>query len=269
MPNKLRKIFFVAIPLVAILILIIGLLLKPVNHLTVLADLLLTSGSALIGAYVVLLLERFIIGNPLDLFYEKNELFNDSIQTGLKRYIPNRNDFFFGKEIIKYFDETTNVSLIGISLNFIVQNSELLARINKIPEKGKLTIILCHPDSEILKLRDKEEGWDGTLKERLRSTLVELVKIKEKNPSTVSILLFKGEIHNTMISLDDFLIINNHIFGKKGWEAPVSVLLKGNSKNIKHYDNQFESIFEYGKTNPELLIKVENNETISKLFPHQ
>jgi hypothetical protein len=261
--RKLKVICWVAPPLVALIFLLVSLadFWKDTSTARMWQCVFLSIGSSIIGAWVVLFLERTIIGDPFSHLYSKLDMLSDSSHLGLLRAFPNRNTFFTANEMKMVFDKTRGIRIQGIALNFLLHNN-LIPKLQRIAkEGGRIEILALHPDSPVLKLRDEKEGWQGGLKERLRTTLVNLVQLRKKYPQRITIKLFKGECHNMTILTDDYIVVNSYITGQKGWESPTFIFRRTNSDIAGSLDRQFKVAWDDQES-----ICIENENDVPSLF---
>lgn len=194
-------------------------------------------------------------------------LLEDAENSGLERVIIDRNSFFHGEEVLKYIKGVKEIQICGIALGFFITNKALVNTVkNVLKSGGKIEFLLAHPESEIVKYRDKEEQWLGKLKEVITTTLGELVSMKEEYPDNVKIYLFKGEIHNTTIITEKVIMINPYIFGKRGWHSPAIIFSRNNPTIVSGFAGQLTEVKEYGANNPDTLFEIESEDDLKKVL---
>lgn len=200
-------------------------------------------------------------------FIDKSDLLvEDSESAGLERIIIDRNSFFHGEEIIDYIKDTKKIKIYGTALGFFVTNKLLVEAVkNVVKSGGKAEFLIAHPDSEIVKYRDKEEQWLGKLQEVIRTSLSEIFEIKKENPDNVKLYTFKGEMHNTIISTDKVVMVNPYVFGKRGWFSPTLIFSKENSTIVSAFDDQMSEMKEYGNNNIGILAEIKNEEDFKNI----
>jgi len=264
MHTRLKRIFIIAIPIIASVMILSGLLAPE----TIVKTFLITIGSSVIAAWLVLVLERLIIGDPFSKFYDKMLLFGDASEAGLKRIVLDRNAFFHGPEIIRYINHSKNIRICGTALGFVTQNKELLKVLQQVAaSNGIIELLLAHPASDIVAHRDKEERWHGNLRSTIRTSLTELFELKKAFPLNIKLHVFGGEIHNTIISTDKDIIVNPYVFGKKGWVSPAFIFSKTNSSIISDFEGQMDEMLDYEKKQGTgILTEVENDEQLKEIL---
>ena len=197
---------------------------------------------------------------------EKSLLIEDSENAGLERIVVDRNSFFHGEEVIDYIKGVKDIQICGVALGFFITNKSFVEAVkNVLKSGGKAEFLLAHPDSEIVKYRDNEEQWLGKLQEVIRTSLKELIAIKKEYPENVKVYLFKGEIHNTIVSTEKVIMINPYIFGKRGWHSPAFIFSKSNSTIISGFGEQLTEMKKYGEDNPGTLLEIKNEEDLKNL----
>lgn len=190
----------------------------------------------------------------------------DSENSGLERIIVDRNSFFHGEEVIDYIKDVKEISICGIALGFFITNKTFVETVkNVLKSGGKAEFLLAHPDSEIVKYRDNEEQWLGKLQEVIRTSLKEITSIKEEYPENVNVYLFRGEIHNTIVSTDKVIMINPYVFGKRGWHSPAFIFSRNNSTIVSGFGEQLDEMKKYGEDNPGTFIEIESEEDLKNL----
>ncbi len=130
---------------------------------------------------------------------------------------------------------------------------------------GKVELLMTHPDSDIVKLCKKEEQWHGKLSEILSTSLKKLFEIKNKSPENISLYLFKGVIHNTIISTEKKIIVSPYNFGKRGWYSPTLIFSKTNQTVIAAFDEQLEEMKKYGEKNSGTFVEIKNEEDFKNI----
>lgn len=199
-------------------------------------------------------------------FDEKSLLIEDSEHSGIERVIVDRNSFFHGEEVLEYIKNAKNVQIYGFALGFFITNKAFVDAVRNILRSGgNVEFLLAHPDSEIVKYRDNEEQWLGQLKEIIKASLKELINIKEEYVKNTKVYLFRGEIHNTLISTEKFIMINPYIFGKRGWYSPAFIFSKNNSTIVSGFGGQLEEMKEYGKNNPGTIVEIKSRDDLKNI----
>lgn len=197
---------------------------------------------------------------------EKSLLIEDSEHAGLERVVIDRNSFFHGEEVLDHIKGVKELQIYGVALGFFITNKSFVEAVKNILKSGgKAEFLLAHPDSEIVKYRDNEEQWLGKLQEVIRTSLAELIVMKKEYPKNVNIYLFRGEIHNTVISTENVIMVNPYIFGKRGWHSPAFIFSKSNPTIVSGFDDQLDEMKKYGEDNPGTLIEVESKEDLENL----
>ncbi len=136
---------------------------------------------------------------------------------------------------------------------------------NVLRSGGKAEFLLAHPESEIVKYRDNEEQWLGKLQEVIRTSLKEIMLIKKEFPENANVYLFRGEIHNTIISTENVIMINPYVFGKRGWHSPAFIFSRNNSTILSGFGEQLEEMKKYGEDNPGTFVEIKDEEDLKNI----
>ena len=99
-------------------------------------------------------------------------------------------------------------------------NPDVIPLIKHKAENGaKVRIALGDPDSPEIALRDREEGMNGGIPGRVRMALAYYRPLA--GVGGVDFHMHRTTLYNTMIRMDDQMLVNQHIYGTYGYVAPV------------------------------------------------
>ena len=262
--KKLRTIYFISIPLFACLFILLSF---GIPDISIFRPFFFAIGCSLVGAFAVVVSERLIIGDPYDRFNKTLEVLRDAHDSGLIRIITDRNSYVYGSEIADLVRNAKTVQIFGTVLSFVVQNNSLYGALEQsLSHGGHLHVVLAHPHSESLKQRDDEEGWGGTLPSRLRSTVLPLLKLKKRNMGRMTISLFKGECHNTVIATERHILMNSYVFGQKGWKVPMFLFARADEAVSTSCWGQFGRLLKYAESNPSIMVNIDSEGDVKREF---
>ncbi|MGL5865357.1 MAG: hypothetical protein ACRCYX_05700 [Dermatophilaceae bacterium] len=90
---------------------------------------------------------------------------------------------------------------------------------HKAQNGAKVRIALGDPDSPEIELRDREEATNGGIPGRIRMATTYYSPLA--GVPGVEFHLHRTTLYNTMIRCDDHMLINQHIYGTYGYQAPM------------------------------------------------
>ncbi|MGB8700099.1 MAG: hypothetical protein WCD18_11840, partial [Thermosynechococcaceae cyanobacterium] len=82
--------------------------------------------------------------------------------------------------------------IYGTTLGFLIENRRLYDEIKRVAgsKNSSVEILIANPNSEIVAYRDSEEGWNGQLGGRIKTSIIELFNLKKMFPDSVKLLDF-------------------------------------------------------------------------------
>ncbi|NJO21660.1 MAG: hypothetical protein HC868_00320 [Sphingomonadales bacterium] len=100
------------------------------------------------------------------------------------------------------------------------QNADAVELIRYKAQNGaKVRIALGDPASPEIELRDREEGTNGGIPGRIRMAMTYYSPLVGE--PGIEFHLHRTTLYNTMIRFDDQMLVNQHIYGTYGYQAPV------------------------------------------------
>ena len=118
-------------------------------------------------------------------------------------------------------NERLQVDLLGYALLYLPEaNPRMTETLRKKAAQGcTIRIALADPDSPEVAQRDAEEGLDGGLRARIRTSLHYLRGLKDSPGAEIR--LHHTPMYNTVLRFDDEMIVTPHLYGRPGYNSPL------------------------------------------------
>jgi hypothetical protein len=157
-----------------------------------------------------------------------------------------------------------HINLLGYAALFLTENHadlvELLA--TRANNGCSVRIILADPDATATKDRDKEEGLEGGLVSRIRTSLKYLEPLKK---SAAQLRLQSIPMYNSVFRLNDDMLFTPHLYATPGKEAPLYHFHRvGNGGTFDQYLRHFEGVWGHARplwASPMLPVTAQGKET--------
>lgn len=136
------------------------------------------------------------------------------------------------------------IDMFGYAMLFLPEQhpnfTELLLK--KAEEGCIIRIALADPDCKRVMERDEEEGLEGTLPSRIRSTISHFRELKNK--PNITLAYHSIPLYNSIFRVDDEMFTTQHMFGLHGSKAPLLHLRKLSADGVfSGFSKQFDNIW--------------------------
>ena len=113
------------------------------------------------------------------------------------------------------------VDLLGYALLYLPEANPRMTETlrNKAAHGCTIRVALADPDSPEVAHRDAEEGLDGGLPARIRTSLHYFGGLKDCPGAEIR--LHHTPMYNTVLRFDDELIVTPHLYGRPGYNSPL------------------------------------------------
>lgn len=117
-----------------------------------------------------------------------------------------------------------HIDLLGYALQFLPEDNPSLDRLllARAARGSSVRICLADPDSRCVAERDHEEGLGGTLAARIRTTVDHFRPLF--NVEGIDLRYHRTPMYNSVIRADDQMLVTPHLYGLKGYKAPLMLL---------------------------------------------
>ena len=137
----------------------------------------------------------------------------------------------------------SQIDILVYSGLFLVEDAGLLLEIEDAADQGvEVRMLFGNPDAESVAQRGADEGTGDAVAERIRNALV-LVRPMLNQP-TIQARLHDSTLYASLFRADDRLMVNPHIFGIAGSNAPVMQVQRDNDGPFETYHASFEQIWQ-------------------------
>lgn len=251
--KKTINIFYITVPIIITILFVFAF---KTNNIK-LSSISIGIASSLSGAYIILLIEKWFLGNPFNELALKLKTLGDIHQTGLLRVFKNRSKAQDENIIFDVIHYANKLDIYGVVCNFIIREPKYKEEFINKAKNTPIRVVLLSPLSNTFKERKKGENWeDNYLENKSKSVLKELLEIK-KNAKHLKIYVQDGECHNMSIISDKHIIVSPYNLYQKGAYNPLFLFSKNENHIIDSYSIKFD------KMN---LKQINNSEDIEKLF---
>lgn len=116
---------------------------------------------------------------------------------------------------------TRRIDLLGCALLHLTENHPRLPDLllGKAADGCSVRIALADPDCAKVAERDDEEGLDGGLAARIRTSIHYLEPLAER--SGIELRLHAAPMYNSIFRFDDQMLVTPHLYGRPGRLAPL------------------------------------------------
>jgi transcriptional regulator with XRE-family HTH domain len=138
-----------------------------------------------------------------------------------------------------------NVDVLVHSGTFFAQVQPRIASTLSTRAKEGVCIRLCFgdPNSDAVRVRDREEGLGGTLQAKIRASLTYYRRLVDLE--NVEIRLHGATLYNSLFRYDDDIMVNNHVFGEPASLNPTTHLRRIDGGVLfDHYAASFDRVWE-------------------------
>lgn len=113
-----------------------------------------------------------------------------------------------------------HIDLLGFALLFLPEQQAGLVPL--LAQKGRqgcfVRIAVADPRSEVVRLRDDEEGLDGALPKRITTALRYFRDLVDTEG--VEVRLHDAPMYNSVFRYDEEMIVTPHLHGRPGYQSP-------------------------------------------------
>src|SRR5207248_1221267 len=116
---------------------------------------------------------------------------------------------------------TRRVDVLGYAVLFLIeQNPDLLTQLRRKAANGcQVRIALVDPESLHARERDAEEGMDGGIQARIRTSFRYLRPIMD-DPA-IEVRVYNAPLYNSIFRFDDQMLVTPHLNATPGHSAPL------------------------------------------------
>jgi transcriptional regulator with XRE-family HTH domain len=139
-----------------------------------------------------------------------------------------------------------HIDLLGYALQFLPEDNPSLDRLllARAGQGCSVRICLADPDSRGVAERDHEEGLGGTLAARVRTTVDHFRPLFDVEG--IDLRHHRTPMYNSVIRADDEMLVTPHLYGLKGYKAPLMLLRRVHDDGIfdnmtSHFDRVWAS----------------------------
>ena len=113
------------------------------------------------------------------------------------------------------------VHLLGYAIQFLPeQHPGFTETLTRKAERGcSIRVALGDPDSDHVAYRDKEEGLDGDMPSRIKTTLRHLRPLD--GHKGIEVRLHSSPLYNSVFRFDEDMLVTPHTYGMPGYRAPL------------------------------------------------
>jgi transcriptional regulator with XRE-family HTH domain len=137
-----------------------------------------------------------------------------------------------------------HIDLLGYALQFLPEDNPSLDRLlmARARQGCSVRIALADPDSRYVAERDHEEGLGGTFPARIRTTVDHFRPLFAVDG--IDLRYHRSPMYNSVIRADDQMLVTPHLYGLKGYKAPLILFRRVREDGI--FDNvtaHFERLY--------------------------
>jgi hypothetical protein len=140
---------------------------------------------------------------------------------------------------------TSRVDVLGYAVLFLIeQNPDLVSQLRqKTARSGcQVRIALGDPDSLHVRERDAEEGMDGGIQARIRTSFRYLRAIVD-DPA-IAVRMYNAPLYNSIFRFDDQMLVTPHLYATPGHSAPLLHLRRlGPAGVFETFQGHFEGVW--------------------------
>lgn len=127
------------------------------------------------------------------------------------------------------------IDLLGYALQFLPEENASLDRLllARARQGCSVRIALADPDSRCVAERDHEEGLGGTMAARIRTTVDHFRPLF--GVEGIEMRYHRTPMYNSVVRADHQLLVTPHLYGLKGYKAPLLLLQRAREDGI--FDN--------------------------------
>lgn len=196
---------------------------------------------------VPLLRNRYLLAQALGvevdfLFPDAEHEVGDAI-TEITAAWARRSDAAPGRWWSLLSDASEEVAILGYAvLHLSEQHPELVdVLLEKATAGCAVRIVLASPSAPATLARDQEEGLDGGLVARIRTSLKYLARLRD---STAQVRLQQAPMYNSIFRFDEEMLVTPHLYGQPGRLAPMFQLRRVGSKGLfERFESHFEQLW--------------------------
>lgn len=220
------------------------------------ADLSLNVGVSVLAVSIVDFLWRRLGGDPImaaiHRLHTVTALLRDLEESGIERIYVSRDQFQGKKELLDHMRAGRQVDLVGITLQHGWANDpELRDILAKRAGHGKchFRIMVFHPDSGVVKQRDKEEAEEFNPKSaRVSSDAGTSLNIfsqirsglpKEDQPFLEIRAIFETNLYCSIIRVDNMMLVSQYLISRRGSKSPTLEVRGAHSPFYQMYAKEF------------------------------
>jgi transcriptional regulator with XRE-family HTH domain len=154
---------------------------------------------------------------------------------------------------------TSRIDILGYAVLFLIeQNPDLVAQLQHKAVRGgcQVRIAVGDPESLHVRERDVEEGMEGGIPARIRSSLRYLRSLM--NDPAVEVRVYSAPLYNSIFRFDDQMLVTPHLYATPGHSAPLLHLRRlGPGGIFETFQEHFEGIWRVAMA-PSLAAPAEN-----------
>ncbi|MFB9277635.1 DUF5919 domain-containing protein [Cohnella cellulosilytica] len=246
--NKSESLVYTVVVLLGVIAIIVGQFLG-----NTLNGVLTSVGTSVIASAIIYFLLNHFVGNPilpiisslqkLDLSLKESiELLNQTSKVGLvgiwSRRVSIDNEIW----IKKIKDSSKRIDILGYAVHFLPEHYEFNKLIEKKSEEGcQIRFLLGKPDGDYVKARNIEEKNEGSISQRIETTLARLKPLLEQG--LIEIRLHDLPLYNSIYRFDSEMLVTPHLYGLRGASAPLINLKEVEKGIFEIYEKHFEDIW--------------------------
>jgi hypothetical protein len=144
---------------------------------------------------------------------------------------------------------TNRIDVLGYAVLFLVeQNPDLNNLLRSKAANGcQVRIAVGDPDSLHVRERDAEEGMDGGVVARIRTSLRYLKPVID-DPA-VDVRVYNAPLYNSIFRFDDQMIVTPHLYSTTGYKAPLLHLRRlGPAGIFETFQSHFDGLWQTART---------------------
>lgn len=172
----------------------------------------------------------------------------EASQSELTRIYPDRASVPRETWVRLMTEAREQISVLVFSGTFYAQAQPRVARMLADASERGVQTRLCfgQPESEAVAIRDREEGLDGTLAAKIRSSLTYYRDVAASG--AIQVRLHSCTLYASLFRYDDEIIVNPHAWGEPASANPALHLRRLDGGQVAaHYMNSFERVWETAK----------------------
>ncbi|WP_379134375.1 hypothetical protein [Paenibacillus sp. sgz500958] len=215
---------------------------------------ILTSiGTSVLASAIIYFLLNHFVGSPilpiisslqkLDLSLKESvELLNQTSKVGLVGIWSRRVSIDNEVWIKKIKESKSKIDILGYAIHFLPEHYEFNKLIESKSKEGcRIRFLLGKPDGYYIKARNIEEKNEGSIPERIETTLARLGPLIEQG--LIEIRLHDAPLYNSIYRFDSEMLVTPHLYGLRGAAAPLINLKEIDKGIFEIYGQHFEDIW--------------------------